>query len=145
MNNQNHEQMLATMSNDESPASFHKVLLKVADIYDVKELALRLNDATGSHWTRESLNRQIKGAEDACCLTLNESRYLRTLVPSRPANYDQKFFRFINLFAGIGGLRSGFDAIGGKCVFTSEWNRYSSRTYRANWYCDESEHVFNFL
>ncbi|MCV5823964.1 DNA cytosine methyltransferase, partial [Escherichia coli] len=43
----------------------------------------------------------------------------------------------------IGGLRSGFDAIGGKCLFTSEWNTYSSRTYRANWYCDENEHRFN--
>ncbi|WP_426710682.1 DNA (cytosine-5-)-methyltransferase [Enterobacter cloacae complex sp. 284J4] len=38
----------------------------------------------------------------------------------------------------MGGLRSGFDAIGGKCLFTSEWNTYSSRTYRANWYCDQS-------
>lgn len=41
-------------------------------------------------------------------------------------------FRFIDLFAGIGGLRLGFEAIGGECVFTSEWNRYSQKTYRAN-------------
>ena len=36
-------------------------------------------------------------------------------------------FSFIDLFAGIGGLRSGFDAIGGKCLSMSEWNTYSSR------------------
>ena len=30
-------------------------------------------------------------------------------------------FRFIDLFAGIGGLRLGFRSIGGRCVFTSEW------------------------
>lgn len=41
-------------------------------------------------------------------------------------------FRFIDLFAGIGGLRRGFEAIGGECVFTSEWDRYSQITYKAN-------------
>jgi len=39
-------------------------------------------------------------------------------------------------FAGIGGLRRGFDAIGGKCVFTSEWDRFAQETYRANYECD---------
>ena len=32
-------------------------------------------------------------------------------------------FRFIDLFAGIGGLRIGFQGIGGHCVFTSEWDK----------------------
>jgi DNA (cytosine-5)-methyltransferase 1 len=41
-------------------------------------------------------------------------------------------FRFIDLFAGIGGLRLGFESIGGECVFTSEWDKYSQKTYRAN-------------
>ncbi|WP_310621274.1 DNA (cytosine-5-)-methyltransferase [Flexibacterium corallicola] len=41
-------------------------------------------------------------------------------------------FRFIDLFAGIGGLRIGFDSIGGTCVYTSEWNKFSQQTYRAN-------------
>jgi DNA (cytosine-5)-methyltransferase 1 len=41
-------------------------------------------------------------------------------------------FKFIDLFAGIGGLRLGFDAIGGQCVFTSEWDKYRQITYRAN-------------
>lgn len=45
-------------------------------------------------------------------------------------------FRFIDLFAGIGGLRRAFEPLGGKCVFTSEWNRYSQQTYRANFTCD---------
>lgn len=39
---------------------------------------------------------------------------------------------FIDLFAGIGGIRMGFEAHGGKCVFTSEWNPYSQKTYREN-------------
>ena len=41
-------------------------------------------------------------------------------------------FRFIDLFAGIGGLRIGFQGIGGHCVFTSEWDKHSQETYRRN-------------
>lgn len=39
-------------------------------------------------------------------------------------------FRFIDLFAGIGGFRIALDKAGGTCVFSSEWDRYSQRTYR---------------
>ena len=45
-------------------------------------------------------------------------------------------FTFIDLFAGIGGVRKGFESIGGRCVFTSEWNRFSVQTYLANHACD---------
>lgn len=41
-------------------------------------------------------------------------------------------FTFIDLFAGIGGIRLGFESIGGTCVFTSEWNDWSKKTYIAN-------------
>lgn len=41
-------------------------------------------------------------------------------------------FTFIDLFAGIGGTRLGFEAINGSCVFTSEWNDWSKKTYLAN-------------
>jgi DNA (cytosine-5)-methyltransferase 1 len=41
-------------------------------------------------------------------------------------------FSFIDLFAGIGGFRRGFESIGGRCVFTSEWDRFAVETYRAN-------------
>ena len=45
-------------------------------------------------------------------------------------------FTFIDLFAGIGGMRRGFEAIGGECVFTSEYNKYAVETYRANYNCN---------
>ena len=41
-------------------------------------------------------------------------------------------FRFVDLFAGIGGLRIGFQAIGGHCVFTSEWDADAQKTYAIN-------------
>lgn len=50
-------------------------------------------------------------------------------------------FKFIDLFAGIGGLRLGFDAIGGKCIFTSEWNKYSQQTYLSNFQDSEGHPI----
>ena len=44
-----------------------------------------------------------------------------------PAN-----FTFIDLFAGMGGFRLAMQAQGGKCVFSSEWNKYAQKTYFAN-------------
>ncbi|MBI5226166.1 DNA (cytosine-5-)-methyltransferase [Candidatus Micrarchaeota archaeon] len=41
-------------------------------------------------------------------------------------------FDFIDLFAGIGGFRIAFEGVGGECVFSSEWNRFSQETYEAN-------------
>jgi len=41
-------------------------------------------------------------------------------------------FTFIDLFAGIGGIRLGFESIGGRCIFTSEWNDWAKKTYQAN-------------
>lgn len=44
----------------------------------------------------------------------------------------EKKFTFIDLFAGIGGMRIAFDRAGGQCVYSSEWNKYSQQTYFAN-------------
>lgn len=41
-------------------------------------------------------------------------------------------FKFIDLFAGIGGMRLAFQNNGGKCVFSSEWDKYCQKTYQAN-------------
>lgn len=49
---------------------------------------------------------------------------------------DVPAFRFIDLFAGIGGMRRPFENLGGQCVFTSEWNAYAQKTYLANYSCD---------
>jgi DNA (cytosine-5)-methyltransferase 1 len=41
-------------------------------------------------------------------------------------------FKFIDLFAGIGGTRIAFEKVGCKCVFSSEWDKFSKQTYEAN-------------
>jgi len=43
-----------------------------------------------------------------------------------------KKFRFIDLFAGIGGFRLAFEAVKGECVFSSEWDKFSQKTYYDN-------------
>lgn len=60
--------------------------------------------------------------------------YLRELVSKKEptAQEGKPLFRFIDLFAGIGGMRLGFEGAGGKCVFTCEWNPEAQKTYEAN-------------
>jgi DNA (cytosine-5)-methyltransferase 1 len=61
---------------------------------------------------------------------------LQKMVSHKGGNHNDASFTFIDLFAGIGGLRHGFEPIGGKCIFTSEWNTYAQQTYKANHACD---------
>jgi DNA (cytosine-5)-methyltransferase 1 len=51
-------------------------------------------------------------------------------IPLHPSKWDS--FKFIDLFAGIGGIRLGFEYVGGKCVFSSEWDEKAAQTYQAN-------------
>lgn len=51
-------------------------------------------------------------------------------VPFQPIENPK--FKFIDLFAGIGGFRLALQNLGGKCVFTSEWDKQAQKTYRAN-------------
>ena len=62
-------------------------------------------------------------------------------APFAPTRYNQMrstilpkhaAFTFIDLFAGIGGMRQAFESAGGQCLFSSEWDKFSCRTYEAN-------------
>ena len=58
-------------------------------------------------------------------------------VNEDPSNYHKVGdFTFIDLFAGIGGTRLAFENVGGKCIFTSEWDKFSCQTYRENHHDD---------
>lgn len=60
------------------------------------------------------------------------SAALQQMLPFHSVQKTEANFDFIDLFAGIGGIRAGFEAIGGQCVFTSEWDNYSQKTYAEN-------------
>lgn len=77
----------------------------------------------------KTVRRWEKG--ETPCPALLEDGLLR-LLKQHSAQIPGGSFRFIDLFAGIGGIRLGFEAHGGECVFTSEWNDFSRKTYIEN-------------
>lgn len=79
----------------------------------------------------KTVRRWEKG-ETPCPAMLEPA--LRALMQTAATNdHGEHRFRFIDLFAGIGGIRMGFEAHGGECVFTSEWNDFSKKTYIENY------------
>jgi DNA (cytosine-5)-methyltransferase 1 len=78
-----------------------------------------------------SLHRYDNGDQQPSALAM---KTLRQAAEAREASAfgTQRAFTFIDLFAGIGGLRRGFESIGGHCVFTSEWDRHAQETYQLN-------------
>lgn len=119
-----------------------QLLKKVLQSYDQKFIANHLNQISPASWTRETVNRWIAGK---CNPKLSYAEYLHLskLLPEAPDQSKRYDFDFIDLFAGIGGIRRGFEQAGGRCVFTSEWNPYAVKTYKANYHCDPATHTFN--
>lgn len=118
-----------------------ELLSRILESYNPKFVVEHLNQVSPGEWTREGLKRALQGSNEPC-LSEAEYEHLQSLLPSRPSHLDSPAFDFIDLFAGIGGIRRGFESIGGRCVFTSEWNSFAVRTYKANHYSGES-HIFN--
>ena len=93
-----------------------------------KQIHIRLEDKVYkelSEYTEE------KGQSVQDCVS---SALIRMLSLQKPVKkiQDPATFTFIDLFAGIGGMRLAFDHAGGRCVYSSEWNKYSQQTYMAN-------------
>lgn len=94
----------------------------------IKEFA----DALGLGANGESLLRSWeKGEGSPDKKTQNKIEAFGKDAPYRE-QLSQPKFRFIDLFAGIGGIRIPFQENGGKCVFSSEWDKFSQKTYNAN-------------
>ena len=88
--------------------------------------------AKNLEYSHRQIVRWEKGEVQPRAMVMDAVRKLaRSGLPSQPIT--EPSFTFIDLFAGIGGLRRGFTQIGGRCVFTSEWDNHSLRTYRANY------------
>lgn len=107
------------------------LLYKVSKIFSQQDIALRIDHP------REVVNRWLKdegSRSKKSWLTYPERLNLESMLPS--PRYDSHDFTFIDLFAGIGGIRKGFEDAGGECVFTSEYDKYAVRTYLANYHCN---------
>ena len=112
----------------------HKLLSALRGRYNQRELA----EALGI--TPRTLRRWEVGETDPPPYAADAIRQ-RLLPLADLDNRGDCDFRFIDLFAGIGGIRKAFEAHGGRCVFTSEWNPFAQRTYLANF--PESAHTLN--
>ncbi len=75
---------------------------------------------------------EIKGYESfsSKCQHLIEEGYKTIMEKENKASTK---LTFIDLFAGIGGIRQGFEDQNTKCVFSSEWDKFSAKTYEANY------------
>lgn len=84
---------------------------------------------------RSVTQREVMISAVSMAARREEQAPLFNITPFRSVNtYSGSLpFKFIDLFAGIGGLRLGLEAVGGSCVFSSEWDKYCQRTY-ANWF-----------
>ena len=97
----------------------------------INHTGLSLEEVAGllgvnSRTVRRYINGEVKRVDQ---LKIDK---LREVVNARCPDTMPEGFLFIDLFAGIGGLRKPFEEIGGRCIFTSEWDRYSKETYTAN-------------
>lgn len=119
------------------------LLNRVLEVYDQKYVAAYLAEKVGSTVCRETINRWVKGGFGSSKLTYAEFTALEGLLPAPRAANDAPSFTFVDLFAGIGGLRRAFEAVGGRCVLTSEWNKFAVKTYKANYGDDTRHHTFN--
>ena len=104
------------------------LLAEAKQVFGKKNLAARLDV------DRKTLSRWEKIPER---LPIARQLALREILRSVPRQPEKADFTFIDLFAGIGGIRAGFKAAQGRCVFTSEWNPWSQKTYTTNYSPDE--------
>jgi DNA (cytosine-5)-methyltransferase 1 len=107
--------------------------LRADDLRGLREKAA-LSQTELAHRLGYSLKQVQRWEQGSCAPRLAAFEFLRGLLDQPSQHSEQRSFRFIDLFAGIGGLRRPFDEIGGECVFTSEWDKYSQATYRANFH-----------
>ena len=93
--------------------------------------ACRPHSATQQRWTDVSCEwpaalQRLQPAEVELAIAVKRPAKVA------PTKKSKSNFRFIDLFAGIGGFRIAFEAAGGKCVYSSEWDKSAVKTYFAN-------------
>lgn len=80
-----------------------------------------------------TLRRWENGEHSPSPLEYNEIMNFANRTPFPNRSEEDSKFTFVDLFAGIGGIRMPFYENGGRCVFSSEWDKFAQKTYRLNY------------
>lgn len=91
-----------------------------------KQIHVRLEDAVAEALS-EYTDATGQSAQDFI-----SSAVMQLLSAQKTGKNHSAKFTFIDLFAGIGGMRLAYESVGGQCVYSNEWNKYSQQTYFAN-------------
>jgi len=100
------------------------LLMKVRQFFTQRVLAEKLSV------TAKTISRWEKRQTQMPLFVVPALRDILRTEPKVPEGLPA--FTFIDLFAGIGGMRAGFESAGGSCVYTCEWNPWAQKTYREN-------------
>lgn len=92
-----------------------------------KQVHIRVDDDLYEELTNYS---DVSGQTIQDCLSV-AIRQLLIKAKEEPIS-SKEGYTFIDLFAGIGGMRLAYESAGGHCVYSNEWNKYSQQTYYAN-------------
>lgn len=92
-----------------------------------KQIHIRLEDTLYKALSvyTETSGQSVQDCISGAVMQMLNKQNSSTVNPDAP-------FTFIDLFAGIGGMRLAFEEAGGHCVYSNEWNKYSQQTYFAN-------------
>lgn len=104
---------------------------------DAQALLMQVRERFTQGEVAERLGRSVRTVSRwetgrSSCPVVVRAALQNMLGDNRMSENKTSAFTFIDLFAGIGGIRLGFEVAGGQCVFTSEWNEWSRKTYLAN-------------
>lgn len=94
---------------------------------DNKQIHIRLDSDLFSSLSEYTL-KSGQTIQNAVSGILNEKLNTKKKITRK----KKAKFTFIDLFAGIGGMRLAYESVGGKCVYSNEWNKFSQQTYEAN-------------
>jgi DNA (cytosine-5)-methyltransferase 1 len=100
----------------------------------VAQIHVKLDDEVHAKLLRKAkdFNFSLQDYAEQALMIASEVGLDRLCSMRKQERTDKPLFTFIDLFAGIGGTRLAFQAVGGRCVFSSEWDRFSQKTYMAN-------------
>jgi DNA (cytosine-5)-methyltransferase 1 len=121
---------------DQVESKNYKAKKKVSIGIDQIEKAIVTHHAATSHSIYEERAKQIMSQfqdKNANYSAVQKELFPENIAPFHGPSPGEEKFTFIDLFAGIGGFRMALQQLGGRCIFSSEYDKFAQQTYFANY------------